>query len=71
MAKTRSKSESMSMNEGVQSVERALDLLELLARSSDWVGISELSAASGQPVGTVHRLLMTLVARGYARRPTL
>jgi IclR family acetate operon transcriptional repressor len=68
MAKTRSKSESMSMNDGVQSVERALDLLELLARSSDWAGISELSAASGQPVGTVHRLLMTLVARGYAIR---
>ena len=67
MAKTRGKSESMLMN-GVQSVERALDLLELLARSSDWMGISQWSAASGQPVGTVHRLLMTLVARGYVKR---
>jgi IclR family acetate operon transcriptional repressor len=53
---------------GVQSVERALDLLELLAQASDWVSISELSAATGQPVGTVHRLLMTLIARGYAAR---
>ncbi len=67
MVKTSSKSESIPMN-GVQSVERALDLLELLARSSGWVGISELSAATGQPVGTVHRLLMTLVARGYVMR---
>src|SRR5207245_11789031 len=68
MAKTSSKSENMSMNDGVQSVERALDLLELLARSSDSMGISQLSAATGQPVGTVHRLLMTLVARGYVMR---
>src|SRR5438874_279860 len=53
---------------GVQSIERALDLLEYLARSSTWAGISELSAATGQPVGTVHRLLQTLMARNYVVR---
>jgi IclR family transcriptional regulator, acetate operon repressor len=53
---------------GVQSIERALDLLEYLARSSTWVGISELSAATGQPVGTVHRLLQTLMTRDYVVR---
>ncbi len=53
---------------GVQSVERTLDLLEYLARSSSWMGISELSNATGQPVGTIHRLLMTLVARNYVVR---
>lgn len=53
---------------GVQSVERALDLLEILARSPEWMGISELSVATGQPVGTVHRLLMTLVTRNYVVR---
>lgn len=52
----------------VQSVGRALDLLEHLARSSGWVGVSELSQATGQPVGTIHRLLMTLVARHYVVR---
>src|SRR5579875_3888367 len=57
-----------SSGSGVQSIERALDLLECLARSSDWMGISELSAATGQPVGTVHRLLMTLMAREYVVR---
>lgn len=61
------KNESSS-GSGVQSIERALDLLECLARSSDWMGISELSAATGQPVGTVHRLLMTLMAREYVVR---
>jgi IclR family acetate operon transcriptional repressor len=60
-------SESASLG-AVQSIERALDLLECLARSSSWVGISELSNATGQPVGTVHRLLMTLVAREYVVR---
>ncbi|HEV2655059.1 MAG TPA: IclR family transcriptional regulator, partial [Ktedonobacteraceae bacterium] len=52
----------------VLSIERALDLLECLARSSSWVGISELSRATGQPVGTIHRILMTLVAREYVVR---
>lgn len=52
----------------VQSIERALDLLECLARSSDWAGISELSHATGQPVGTIHRLLKTLTAREYVVR---
>jgi IclR family acetate operon transcriptional repressor len=59
--------EHISMG-GVQSIERALDLLECLAHSSTWMGISELSASTGQPVGTVHRLLQTLMARDYAVR---
>lgn len=62
-----SKSESMSIS-GVQSVERALDLLECIARSEKWVGISELSAATGQPIGTVHRLIKTLMLREYVVR---
>ncbi|PZW29320.1 IclR family transcriptional regulator [Thermosporothrix hazakensis] len=53
---------------GVQSIERALDLLEYLAQSGGWVGVSELSNATGQPVATVHRLLSTLVARRYVIR---
>ena len=53
---------------GVQSIERALDLLEYLARASDWVGISELSEATGQPVGTIHRLLKTLATHEYVMR---
>ncbi len=61
------KAENTSMN-GVQSIERAFDLLECLARSANWVGISELSIATGQPVATVHRLLKTLIAREYVIR---
>lgn len=54
--------------DGVHSVARALDLLELLASAADPVSISDLSAASGQPIATIHRLLMTLISRGYVVR---
>ena len=63
------KSENLPGN-SVQSVERTLDLLEYLALSTNWMGISELSSATGLPVGTVHRLLATLAARGYVARDT-
>ncbi len=52
---------------GVQSVERALDVLEALSREED-LGVSEIGAATGLAVGTAHRLLGTLAARGYVRR---
>jgi IclR family acetate operon transcriptional repressor len=53
----------------VQSVERALDLLEVLAAADgDEMGVSDLAAATGLPGATIHRLLATLVARGYAVR---
>jgi IclR family transcriptional regulator, acetate operon repressor len=53
---------------GVQSVERALSLLESLADLGDEVGVSELRTATGLPFGTIHRLLGTLVLHGYARQ---
>jgi IclR family acetate operon transcriptional repressor len=58
----------MSGPGGVQSVERVIDLLELLAGEPGEVPLARLAAASGLPPSTVHRLMSTLVARGYARR---
>lgn len=52
----------------VQSLDRALDILEALAASGGEVGLSELSERVGLHVSTVHRLLSVLVARGYARQ---
>ncbi|HWT80094.1 MAG TPA: IclR family transcriptional regulator [Candidatus Methylomirabilis sp.] len=52
----------------VQSIERALSLLEALEDSRGEVGIAELSKRVGLHVSTVHRILATLVARGYARQ---
>jgi IclR family acetate operon transcriptional repressor len=51
----------------VQSVDRALDLLEALAGSDHPVGVGELAARTGLPQGTAHRLLRSLQARGYVR----
>lgn len=52
---------------GVQSVERALDLLESLEPGLA-LGVSDIARRAGLPTGTAHRLLATLVARGYVRR---
>ena len=49
----------------VQSLDRALDLLEALSEA-DELGVSELAARTGLVPSTAHRLLATLVARGYA-----
>jgi len=49
----------------VQSLERALDLLEALA-GADELGVSEIAAQTGLVPSTAHRLLGTLVSRGYA-----
>ncbi len=57
-----------SRGSGVQSVERALDILEFLSRSEGELGVSEIGAATGLSAGTVHRLLSTLGARGYVHR---
>jgi DNA-binding IclR family transcriptional regulator len=52
----------------VQSVDRTLDVLEALASRRGATGISELSTLVGLHVSTVHRLLATLVDRGYVRQ---
>ncbi len=50
---------------GVQSVERALRLLELLAQSGGGTSLTDLSARAGLNVSTCHHLLATLMKSGY------
>lgn len=50
---------------GVQSLDRAFELLELMAANGGEVALSQLAAASGLPVPTIHRIVRTLVASGY------
>ena len=52
----------------VQSLERAFELLELLADAGGAQGLSQLSSSSGLPLTTIHRLMGTLVRMGYVRR---
>jgi IclR family transcriptional regulator, acetate operon repressor len=53
---------------GVQSLHRALDLVEAVAARGGDLGIGEIAAATDVPLPTVHRLLRTLVDRGYMRQ---
>jgi DNA-binding IclR family transcriptional regulator len=52
----------------VQSVDRTLDVMEALASRRGATGISEVASIVGLHVSTVHRLLATLVDRGYVRQ---
>ncbi|YAL83474.1 IclR family transcriptional regulator [Dermacoccaceae bacterium W4C1] len=53
---------------GVQSVSRALDVLEVIDAAGGEVTLSEISATSGLPMPTIHRLVRTLVDRSYLRQ---
>ncbi|WP_198598327.1 IclR family transcriptional regulator [Mangrovicella endophytica] len=49
----------------IQSVDRALSLLEILSLRDKPVLLNELAAAAGLNTSTCHHLVSTLVARGY------
>ncbi|WP_369801763.1 IclR family transcriptional regulator [Nocardia sp. BMG51109] len=53
---------------GVQSVDRAFELLELVADAGGETTLSHLAEASGLPQPTIHRLLRTLIVGGYIRQ---
>ncbi len=53
---------------GVQSLERAFSVLELIAGNGGSMSLSSLSAESGLPPPTLHRLARTLVDLGYLRQ---
>jgi IclR family acetate operon transcriptional repressor len=53
---------------GVQSVHRALELLEAVDAAGGTSSISALAADTSLSVGTVHRLAQTLIEAGYLRQ---
>ena len=53
---------------GVQSVHRALDVLEAIASAGGRSTIADLAVATYLPLPTAHRLLRTLTERGYVRQ---
>ncbi|MET7989324.1 IclR family transcriptional regulator [Amycolatopsis sp. NPDC005232] len=55
---------------GVQSLQRAFELLEHLADTGGEASLSELATLSGLPMPTIHRLIRTLVDLGYVRQNT-
>ena len=57
-----------SANNLVQSVSRALDILEVLGVAERGLGVTELAKRLGLKAPTTHNLLRTLVARGYVAK---
>jgi IclR family acetate operon transcriptional repressor len=53
---------------GVQSLERAFELLETMADAGGVIGLSRLAQESGLALPTIHRLIRTLVDLGYVRQ---
>ncbi len=49
----------------VQVLDRALDLIELLATSENGMSLAEMSAATGLPKSTIHRILSSYASRHY------
>ena len=52
----------------VQVLDRSLDLVELLATSESGMSIAELSAKTGLPKSTVHRILSSYTERHYVEK---
>lgn len=52
----------------VQTLERALDILEVLAHAEEPLGVIEISNRIGLHKSTVHRILQTLCYRGYVEK---
>ncbi len=58
----------MNENQTVQSIDRAMMLLEELARHVDGCGVTHLSKLTGLHKSTVHRLLYTLMTKEYVMK---
>lgn len=52
----------------MQSIERAFELLELMADAGGDVALSQLAESSSLPLPTIHRIMRTLVGGGYVRQ---
>ncbi len=57
-----------TLGSGVQSLDRAMALLEHLADAGGAMRLAELEVATGLPLPTIHRLLNSLAHNGYVRR---
>lgn len=59
---------SSNNDRSVQSLDRSLDILEVLAGSRNGYGVTEIANLTGLHKSTVHRLLGTLMSRGYVAK---
>ncbi|MEE3362840.1 MAG: IclR family transcriptional regulator [Anaerovoracaceae bacterium] len=55
----------MGNSENIQSVDRALDIIEVLAVEPEGLGVTEIAGRAGLHKSTAHRIIRTLADRGY------
>lgn len=55
---------------GVQVIDRALDILELLSMERDGLGVTEIGIRLSINKSTVHRIVTALAERGYIEKDT-
>src|ERR1700742_4386530 len=63
----RSDNETEPRDGGVQSVDRALSIIEALAEDDDGYRLTDLAVRTGLSASTVHRLLTTLEKRRFVQ----
>jgi IclR family transcriptional regulator, acetate operon repressor len=56
------------IKDSVQSVERAFELLEIMASAGPSIAFGELAARAELPQPTIHRLVRTMLRMGYVRQ---
>ena len=58
----------MERNESVQSVERAFEIIEVLAVEPDGLGVTEIASKVGLHKSTAYRIIATMVNSGYLEK---
>jgi DNA-binding IclR family transcriptional regulator len=56
---------TQTLDQGVKSARRAIDLLETFAANPDWTSLADLHARTGVPRSSLHGLLRTLRDAGW------
>ena len=58
----------MSSDNNVQSIDRALDIIEVLSQENEGLGVTEIAGRIGLHKSTAHRIIATMSDRGYLNR---
>ena len=56
------------MSQAIKVLDKALDILELLAGAGEFISAQRISDEINLPKSTVHRILNNLIGRGYVRK---
>lgn len=58
----------MASDNNVQSIDRALDIIEVLSQENEGLGVTEIAGRIGLPKSTAHRIIATMADRGYINK---